>query len=620
MHWVGILFLIIITKNAIWAQNFATIDYNAKIVIPILNDSLRHPNITLASNGYYYLTGTQGGKNWAYSNTTIDLWRSKDLKNWEQIKNIWNQDKHAKFKLPVTSLPGTYHSQKTTAFRSPEIAEINKDFYLIYSQASGGICICKSTTKNAEGPYKAHAVLRNYGVDPSLFQDKDGKIYLSFNGGFVALLKEDLTAVAEHPKYIYPEIELKKGWGLPETLDRIGTYGAKIFKRNGKYCISAGDAHWRMNTYCHDLFISESKNDIYGPYVRRYMAVPHASNGSVFQDKNKQWWSTYSGNEEDPYALFSGQTGLVPLAEFKGKDYDVIRPTSKVICEKGPIGNCHPIKDLKDQFSRDPSICIGHDSAYYMVCTIEKESLAPNGGIKMWRSTNLHNWEYLGFVWTWKKDCPEWLKKRNLNDCFWAPEINYINGKYYIVVSLSQTPRGIMMLESKPNKPSGPYHDPIGSHIASGIDGFLFKDIDKTVYFLWGNGHIAPMKKDMSGFAEKPWHIKDQNRTALGYEGIGIIRHNGKYIIHAADHSGDHNGSYDMTYVVADDIRGPYSKRTVTLPHVGHTTIFKGLDEKWYCSIFGSTGNYSFHNRFGLLELEITDDFKFIVKNTKIGY
>jgi len=602
------------------AQKFTTISYHAKPVVPIINDSIRHPNITLAKDGTYYLTGTQNGNNWEKENTQIDLWKSDNLKDWTNTGTIWRVADHEAFNLPATGLPGTYHSQKVITFRSPEIALINNDFYLVYSQTTGGICICKSKSQKAEGPYVAHAVLRTYGYDPSLFQDDDGKVYLTFNGGFVGLLNKELTSLVEHPKYVYPEIEPKKGWGLPPTMDRIGTYGARIIKYKGKYLITAGDAHWRLSTNCHDMFISQSEGNIYGPYHRRYMSVPHAGNGCIFKDKENNWWATYSGDPKDPFTLFSGKTGLVPLQEYEDEDYYVLRPTADVIWERGPIGSLHPVKDLKDQFSRDPSICIGHDGAYYMVCTIEKESLAPDGGIKMWRSEDLNHWEYQGLIWTWKKDCPKWLKKRNLNDRFWAPEISYINGKYYIAVSLSQVPRGIMLLESPLKKPLGPYKDPVGKKIADGIDGFIFKDVDETVYFLWGNGNIAPMKKDMSGFSQAPWHVEDKNGLDLGYEGVGIIRHNGKYIIHAADHSGDNNGSYDMTYVIADNIRGPYSERTVSLPHAGHTTIFKGKDGKWYCTVFGSTGNYNFNNRFAIIEVEITDDYKFIPKNSKIGY
>lgn len=614
------LMAMFIVGCSLGAQNLLSTDYDAQAITPIIDDSIQHPNVMLAKNGYYYLTGTQGGKNWEKENTSISLWQSKDLKQWENSGEIWNITKHEAFKLPKTGLPDTYHSQKVVAFRAPEIAQIGQDFYLIYAQTTGGICLCKSQTQKAEGPYRAHAVLRSYGYDPSLFQDDDGKVYLAFNGGFVGLLNDDLNALAEHPRFIYPEIESKKGWGLPPTLDRIGTYGAKIFKLNGKYCISAGDAHWRLSTYCHDLFISQSEGDIYGPYHRRYMAVPHAANACVFEGKNGQWWSTYSGNPDDAYALFSGKTGIIPMAEVNKGDNKVLLPSPKVIMEKGPTASCHPVKDLKDQFARDPSICIGHDNAYYMVCTIGPESRGPHGGIKMWRSEDLHNWENLGYVWTWKKDSPQWLKDRNMNDNLWAPEISFINNRYYIAISLSKVPRCVMLLQSPKNNPTGKYNDPVGHKIADGIDGYLFEDVDKTVYFLWGNGHIAPMKKDMSGFATEPWHIKDKDGLSLGYEGVGIIRHKGKYIIHAADHSGDHSGSYDMTYVVADHIKGPYSERTVTLPHVGHTTIFKGKDGKWYCSIFGSTGNYAFYNRFGLLELEISDDFQFKVRDTRIGY
>lgn len=55
----------------------------------------------------------------------------------------------------------------------------------------------------------------------------------------------------------------------------------------------------------------------------------------------------------------------------------------------------------------------------------------------------------------------------------------------------------------------------------------------------------------------------------VGYEGAGLIRVDGRYVLYAAEWNGDlrMDGSYDMMYSTADALMGPYSPRRVLVPH-----------------------------------------------------
>ena len=189
-----------------------------------------------------------------------------------------------------------------------------------------------------------------------------------------------------------------------------------------------------------------------------------------------------------------------------------------------------------------------------------------------------------------------------------------------ICFSHSLTPRVTSLIKSKTGLPEGPYVDPVGGPISNGIDGFLYQDEDDAVYYLWGGGNMAKMKKDMSGFAEEPITLLADGWEKMGYEGCGLIKYKGKYILTGSDHTGDHNGTYNLMYAVADKVTGPYSERRFAAGHAGHGTIFKGSDGKLYCTIFGSDSHSPVQRQLGIIEIDFDEEFNFVVKDTKIGY
>lgn len=615
-----LIFIILCTFSlALNAQFLVFPDYDAQPIEPVV-EGLSHPHVCVATDGWYYLTGTVGEQKNHFENDGIYLWKSKDLKEWKELGKVFDVSEIT-WQRRGEPIYGTNHSKRRMGCRGAELHFIKGEYYLVYSTVYQSIGILKSKTGKAEGPYEDWSKLLPWGYDPSLFEDEDGKVYLSWNGGIIARLSDDLKELDESPRQILPEIYPQKGWGEYPVLDKVGTAGAHIIKLDGKYCLVASDKQHRLGTWCDDMFLSVSDGDIYGPYHRREFVVPHASHGTLFKDRDGNWWSTFSGNPDDKYAMFCGATGFLPLV--RGPKYR-LKPSPKFILEKGVIGSLHPVKSVADIFMRDPSICIGHDGAYYCVATLGKASQPPHGGLKMWRSTDLENWEEMGYIWNWEKDAT-WQLNRKKDDMtrkemLWAPEISYINGTYWICFSHSLTPRVTSLVKSKTGKPEGPYINAVGGPISSGIDGFLFQDDDGEVYYLWGGGQMAKMKKDMSGFADEPITLLAEGWEKMGYEGCGIIKYKGKYILTASDHSGDHNGTYDLMYAVADKVTGPYSSRRFAAGHAGHATIFKGADGKLYCTIFGSDSHSPIHQQLGIIEIDFDDEFNFIIKNTKIGY
>ncbi|WP_321996612.1 family 43 glycosylhydrolase [Draconibacterium orientale] len=601
------------------AQFLVQPDYDAQPIKPVVK-GLSHPHVCVAPDGWNYLTGTVGDPKKDFENDGIYLWKSKDLNNWQELGKVFDVSEIT-WQKRGESVYGTNHSKRRSGCRGAELHFIKGEYYLVYSTVYQSIGVLKSKTGDAEGPYEDWSKLLPWGFDPSLFEDEDGNVYLTWNGGYIARLSDDLKALDERPKAVIPEIFPSKGWGEYPVLDKVGTAGAHIIRLNGKYCLVASDLQHRMGTWCDDQFLSVSDGDIYGPYHRREFVVPHAAHSSIFKDREGNWWSTFAGNPDDPYAMFTGSTGLIPLVQ--GTRYR-LKPSPKVILEKGVIGSMHPVKSVKDIFMRDPSICVGHDGAYYLVSTLGQPSQPPFGGLKMWRSTDLENWNALGYIWNWDKNAT-WQTNRKRDEpdrkeMLWAPEIAYINGTYWICFSHSLTPRVTSLIKSSTGLPEGPYIDPVGGPVSDGIDGFLFQDEDGEVYYLWGGGQMVKMKKDMSGFAEEPITILAGGWEKMGYEGCCLIKYKGKYILTASDHSGDHNGTYDLMYAISDNVEGPYSKRRFAAGHAGHATLFQGTDNKLYCTVFGSDSHCPVHQQLGIIEVDFDEDFNFIIKDTKVGY
>ncbi len=591
------------------------ITYGAKPLAPVLDAPLTDTQICVAPDGFYYLTGT----NLAPADTeAINLWRSKDLKQWEPLGVIWSVAKDGAWQKRAQAPNENPLTVTTRAIRAPELHCIKGEYYLVHAMAYGSIGLLKSSSGQASGPYVNHAQLTAWGNDPSLFVDTEGKVFLVWGGGYLARLADDLKTLAEPPRHLIPGVPFTKGWGTMPVLDRIGTYGAQIFKRDGKYQLLVSDATSRLGKRTHDAFVATSTGDIYGPYTNRLTLVTHAGQSSVFQSNDGAWFATFNGNPADPFAMFSSKPGIVPLVV---TPHGALRPSPQVILEKGVIGSLHPITALKDEKIRDPSVCVGHDGAYYLVGTKAWGWRMPDGGIEMWRSTDLTDWKPLGFVWTFKGQAT-WQQPKQFEgrECksLWAPEVRYFGGTYWITYSLNWMVTGI--LKSTSGKPEGPYVDPVGKPITEGIDGFFFPDADGKTYFLWAGGKIAQLKSDGTGFAEEPREMLSANGEKLGYEGSSIIKHRGKYVVFGSEWFGDHEGSYDLMYAIADSPYGPWQPRRYGIPHAGHATVFQGSDQKLYCTVFGSDGTAPFHMRLGLVEIEFDADWNLSIKDRKIGY
>jgi xylan 1,4-beta-xylosidase len=273
---------------------------------------------------------------------------------------------------------------------------------------------------------------------------------------------------------------------------------------------------------------------------------------------------------------------------------------------------------LLNEFMRDPSICLGPDGTYYLTGTT-----AGQDRIRIWKSTNLKDWEKLNFEWKYG-DSPWHKKYKEKNMPIWAPEIHYLKNTFWLTYSMPSyegfnANSGSGLLKSTTGKPEGPYVDVSPNRrLGDEIDASLFQDDDGTVYFLWHRGMIRKMKPDMSGPAEPGRRLKlsvpDANPKHhsglcqkvfgphsfdhIGFEGVFMFKTGDTYYLSGSD---DCEGRYSCWIANSKTIYGPYSARYEAIPNGGHNVFFMDKAGKWWATIF----NGPVHEKPGIIPVAI---------------
>jgi xylan 1,4-beta-xylosidase len=266
---------------------------------PLLDLLIRDTVICLGGDGNYYLTGSTGDDIWVF-NDGVELWRSPDLKKWEYLGLVWTLAKDATWE----KAPRDLHGKPTVTIWAPEIHYLKKlnTYVIVLSMAPGGISLLKSITGKPEGPYvntvRGGKPLRSGGIDPTLFEDDDGKVYFTSGaGGTISLLKDDLTGFAEtravkllnpdHNPAHHAEKVVRRG------MNGFGHEGAVLFKANGTYYHGAVDNYEGRYSSCVAI-----ADNIWGPYDHWHETVPCGGGTNFFQDKEGNWWCVFFGNDD----------------------------------------------------------------------------------------------------------------------------------------------------------------------------------------------------------------------------------------------------------------------------------------------------------------------------------
>ncbi len=178
----------------------------------------------------------------------------------------------------------------------------------------------------------------------------------------------------------------------------------------------------------------------------------------------------------------------------------------------------------------DPTIIKAEDGNYYLYTTEDIRNTPIH------RSKDLVNWELLGTAFT-NETRPTFEPRGGL----WAPDINYINGKYVLYYSMSvwggEWTCGIGVATA--DKPEGPFTDhgklfrSNEIDVQNSIDQFYIEENGRK-YLFWGSFrglHAIELSDD--GLSLKPGAEKQQV-AGTAYEGVYIHKRNGFYYMFAS--------------------------------------------------------------------------------------
>ena len=123
-------------------------------------------------------------------------------------------------------------------------------------------------------------------------------------------------------------------------------------------------------------------------------------------------------------------------------------------------------------FYPDPSICRKNNDYYLVTSSFEYFP-----GVPVFHSTDLVNWEQVGYALTRKSQL-------NLDDVstsggIWAPAIRYHKGVFYLITTVMHAGKNFIVTAENP---AGPWSEPVNIDIQC-IDPSLFFDDDGKVYF-----------------------------------------------------------------------------------------------------------------------------------------
>lgn len=216
----------------------------------------------------------------------------------------------------------------------------------------------------------------------------------------------------------------------------------------------------------------------------------------------------------------------------------------------------------------DPFVLL-HNGKYYLYTSNSEENTIESG-YKVFVSENLITWEDKGFCLKKGDVKGEIIVRDGYTLGFWAPEVMYKNGKFYMAYT-AEHHLGIAVSDS----PLGPFtqEDKRFLFDYEAIDGSFFIDDDGSVYLYYRhvpknrivgvkmNDDLLSVDESTTSIlitpAEHPWELDIENE--IGTEGPFVIKHNGYYYITYSAND-FRNKNYAIGCAVSKNPLGPYKK------------------------------------------------------------
>ncbi|KAI1344697.1 glycoside hydrolase family 43 protein [Xylariaceae sp. FL0016] len=307
--WNPFTVLIALASPLISAQLSNSTYYN-----PILPGWHSDPSCAQVNGTFFCVTST------FISFPGLPIYASRDLTNWKLVSHAWNRE---------TQLPGVSWETKgqQEGMFAATIRHHDGVFYVIcvYLGIDPSIIgtVFKTSDPFDEESWSDPVIFTPDYIDPDLFWDDDGKVYVASAG--VLLQEIDL----ETGSLSQPALSIWNGTGgdYPE--------GPHIYKKDGRYYLMIAEGGTELN---HAITIARATN-ITGPY-ESYEGNPILTNrdtdeyfqtvghGDLFQDEAGKWWgvalATRCGPEYEIYPM-GRETVLYP-ATWEADAWPILQP------------------------------------------------------------------------------------------------------------------------------------------------------------------------------------------------------------------------------------------------------------------------------------------------------
>lgn len=261
-----------------------------KIQNPILRGFHPDPSIIRVGEDYYLATSTF---EWWPG---VRLHHSRDLVHWELIEYPLNR-------VSQLDLRGVGASQGIWA---PCLTYDGGTFYLVYTVVKAFYCNMYDTNnylvtaRDIHGPWSEPVALNNFGFDPSLFHDEDGRKYM------VSMVTDHRVPKKYAGRLVLQEYDpVKKEMTGPVRdiykAEKIFLEGPHIFKRNGWYYLFSADTGTGEG---HGQTIQRSRS-VWGPYEM------YRADFMLRESENEAYSILTSRHHEDILLQKSGHCDLV---------------------------------------------------------------------------------------------------------------------------------------------------------------------------------------------------------------------------------------------------------------------------------------------------------------------
>ena len=599
---------------------------------PVMDHPLRDAALCRGPQGTWYMTGTEASRapdgtlDWS-KNRGVHLWKSTDRQEWTDLGYVWEIERDGGEWQKAGHLDLTCGAEPRIgrAVTAPEIHYLKGTFWIVYSMNGQGIGILKSTTGRAEGPYEDLGRIARQGRDPSLFQDADpstgsgqaGTVYLVWGQGLYAPMRDDMSGLAGPAKALFINVEWYPRYA--RRIEVMGQWGSHLTKAGDWYIWTFTTRTGRGGVNSIDTLASWSKS-LDGPWGEPCVMLPDGGQSTLVDDGDGRYYATVSGEDERaqcPYLPAITEvrnfSGWPPIRDYRkgGNPLSALQPYR-------PGGHGSQFYAVQGMESTELDYWIGHptlidyslrdvwmdlfDDGYYYVTGSFWDVERWANHVPIYRSEDKVRWEATpgsifeaerlsevpGFPFERYKEKAEEAAERNRAIQLFETKAYQFDGNTYVTFNVVTF--GGVLLKSHSGSMNGPF-DPIATvgfcEYYQAPDGSLYCNFPGRITTVPDLEHFEAGRAGLAGGTTYEL-TPPRNLCYLEDVETGMHVIDGKFMVWSTDW----NGNYDMQYMVADSLEGPWSTLRIGVPHGGNGFLFRDSDKSWWYGYFNNTNDF----------------------------